>query len=467
MEPLPPTKFAGNSATTEIGQTMTEKEGLSETVDLPEGTSLGRYVIGSRVGAGAMGTVYEAVDPDLNRKLAIKVLKLSSKSSAHRRTAIHRIRREAQALAQLNDPYVVTIHDIGQVEGSVFVVMDFIDGKTLRAWLDEKTRSAKEILRVFGLAGKGLAAAHRAGLVHRDFKPDNVMVTARGRVYVLDFGLARSEISYSNAGAPPRGSVDDNGVSDMRTSGLEDMYSTDSSSLSETTTQIHEKSAPNEAPPPLDTPYQTEVIEEERAQDASNDEQQQRSSELLHEQFTLDGAIVGTPAYMSPEQHLGERTDARTDQFSFSVALYEALFGVLPFGGKNVRARAINVLSGDIGETPRRPGVSSTVRRAVLRGLGRLPAQRHASMEAMLKELSPSTSRWPQFALVGGSAAMLSAALMIAIPSGNDSAKCAPDNGELERIWNPLISEAWAQKSPHRINRRSPRRSTFAVRSLP
>ena len=148
---------------TQVSATVSEYESDMATVDLPYGTLLGRYVVGEKIGAGAMGSVYEAVDPDLNRRLAIKVLKMSESTVTQRRVAVRRIRREAQALAQLNDPHVVTIHDIGQVEGSVFVVMDFIEGLTLRAWLAEKKRPPAEILRVFSLAGRGLAAAHRAG----------------------------------------------------------------------------------------------------------------------------------------------------------------------------------------------------------------------------------------------------------------------------------------------------------------
>lgn len=450
MASLPPHHETVDPAPVEGGQreTVTEHESLHSTVDLPEGTSLGRYVVGSRVGAGAMGTVYEAVDPDLNRKLAIKVLKLTSSSSAHRRTAIHRIRREAQALAQLSDPHVVTIHDIGQIEGSVFVVMDFIDGRTLRAWLDEKTRTPKEILRVFVLAGKGLAAAHRAGLVHRDFKPDNVMVTPRGRVYVLDFGLARSEISYSNAAAPTGGTWEDaEHHNDGTARDLADMYSTDSQSVSETTTQVHEPPASSSECYPTPAAHSTKVLHGNPAQDSSTATQNQvLSSEVLHEQFTLDGAIVGTPAYMSPEQHLGERTDARTDQFSFAVALYEALFGALPFGGKNIRARAVNVISGELGEVPRRRGVSNAVRRAIVKGLGPSPERRHPSMETMLKELSPSTTKWPQFAFVGGVAAAVSAMLMLAVPGDDGASACSRNNEELDDIWNPLVSEAWARK---------------------
>lgn len=449
MESSSPNRSTADGAPTKdaVNETVTELESLQTTVDLPEGTKLGRYIIGSRVGAGAMGTVYEAVDPDLNRKLAIKVLKLTSSSSAHRRTAIHRIRREAQALAQLNDPYVVTIHDIGQVEGSVFVAMDFIEGRTLRVWLDEKTRTPKEILRVFVLAGKGLAAAHRAGLVHRDFKPDNVMVTPRGRVYVLDFGLARSEISYSNAAAPSSGirpTVDLLG--DSASSGNREMYSTDSESLSSTATQAQRASSPHEDAFQPPSSHETQLIEGDNQETSESVETQARSSEVLHEQFTLDGAIVGTPAYMSPEQHLGERTDARTDQFSFSVALYEALFGELPFAGKNVRARAVNVISGELGEVPRRRGVSSSLRRTIITGLGRSPERRHPSMGDMLMELSPSTSNWPQFALIGGGAAIISAALILAVPGTDDAVMCTRSDDEFESIWNPSISEAWAKK---------------------
>lgn len=154
---------------------------------LREGAQLGRYRIVSFVGSGAMGLVYAAHDPALDRKVAIKVLR-----GAQSVTAAVRLEREAQAMARLAHPNVVSVFDVGTFEGRVFVAMEFVEGRTLRAWLQESRRSVEAILEVFIAAARGLHAAHEAGIVHRDFKPDNVFVAQDGRVLVADFGLARA-----------------------------------------------------------------------------------------------------------------------------------------------------------------------------------------------------------------------------------------------------------------------------------
>ncbi|MDI1449896.1 serine/threonine-protein kinase [Polyangium sp. 6x1] len=168
-------------------------------------TKLGRYVTLQPIGAGAMGVVYAAYDPDLDRKVALKLLRRESGRSAAEMQA--RLLREAKALARLSHPNVVAIYDVGTVDDRVFIAMEFVTGTTLGAWLREAPRSFPEVLRALLHAGRGLAAAHEAGLVHRDFKPDNVLVGRDGRVRVTDFGLARSSLveevaTRGEAGAP-------------------------------------------------------------------------------------------------------------------------------------------------------------------------------------------------------------------------------------------------------------------------
>ena len=171
---------------------------------LLEGDKVGRYVILHKVGEGGMGVVYAAYDPELDRKVAIKLL-LSNEggSPKEQEEARTRLMREAQAMAKLSHPNVITVHDVGQFRGQVFVAMEFIEGTTLTRWRTAVPRSWKSILRVFRLAGRGLAAAHKAGLVHRDFKPDNVLLSVGGkdvsRVIVTDFGLARSMAGQTDA----------------------------------------------------------------------------------------------------------------------------------------------------------------------------------------------------------------------------------------------------------------------------
>src|SRR6476646_3750983 len=135
-----------------------------------------------------MGVVYGAYDPELDRKVALKLIR---PGQAVKDTARARLLREAKAIARLQHPNVVAVHDAGMFEEQVFLAMEFVAGGTIKSWLAEKARSWREILDVFIAAGRGLAAAHAAGLVHRDFKPDNVLLDKEGRPRVVDFGIAR------------------------------------------------------------------------------------------------------------------------------------------------------------------------------------------------------------------------------------------------------------------------------------
>ncbi|MBL8743732.1 MAG: serine/threonine protein kinase, partial [Myxococcales bacterium] len=231
------------------------------------GQTIGRYRVIGRLGEGGMGAVLAAHDPELDRTVALKILHESA--GDERGELRDRLAREARAMAKLAHPNVVAVYDVGAdpASGQLFVTMELVDGTTLRDWL-RTPRSSRAILDVFMAAGTGLAAAHAAGLVHRDFKPENVLVGRDGRVRVGDFGLAR----------PPRGA------------------------------------AASDAP--------------------------------LSPTLTRTGAIIGTPAYMAPEQFLGEAADARSDQFAFAVALFEALRGERPFAGASLRELSENVVAG-------------------------------------------------------------------------------------------------------------------------
>jgi serine/threonine protein kinase len=158
-------------------------------------TSIGRYRILGALGAGGMGSVLSAFDPELDRTVALKVLHQDPSTDADELRL--RLAREARAIAKLTHPNVVTVYDVGRDErtGQLFVAMELVEGTTLREWLKRVPRTEGEVLRALVSAGQGLNAAHRAGLVHRDFKPENVLCGNDGRVLVTDFGLAR----------PPRG----------------------------------------------------------------------------------------------------------------------------------------------------------------------------------------------------------------------------------------------------------------------
>src|SRR5262245_27553961 len=155
------------------------------------GTQVGRFIIQAPLGAGGMGVVYAADDPVLERKVALKLIHASDSEGPTSEEWRARLLREARAIARLSHPNVITVHDIGLHGEQLFVAMELVEGDTLRSWLAASPRSWRDIVSVFVAAGRGLLAAHRAGLVHRDFKPDNVLIGHDGRIRVTDFGLAR------------------------------------------------------------------------------------------------------------------------------------------------------------------------------------------------------------------------------------------------------------------------------------
>jgi tetratricopeptide (TPR) repeat protein len=272
--------------------------------DLAAGDRVGRYLIVARVGSGGMGVVYAAYDPQLDRKIALKLLRDGGGDD-------QRLAREAQTMARLDHVNVVPVYDTGvHADGRRFVAMAFIAGTTLRAWLREP-RTWRAIRDTFVAAGNGLAAAHAAGIIHRDFKPDNVLVDERGHVRVGDFGLARA--------------------------------------------------APTSAPP--DQPLATTT------------------------------AIAGTPAYMAPEQLGGQVVDVRADVFAFCVALWEALYGELPFTGKTLGERAQAIERGELHDSSR--AVPRWLRAAVASGLAARAEARPSSMTSLLDRLrDPARARW-------------------------------------------------------------------------
>ncbi len=286
------------------------------------GACLGRYVVLRAIGSGGMGNVYAAYDPELDRKVALKVLRADVLLSEEREEAQSRLRREAQATAKLNHPNVVSVFDIGTVGERLFIAMELIEGLALTEWQAAEPRPWREALKVFAEAGRGLAAAHRVGLVHRDFKPGNVMIAEDGRVRVVDFGLARAVRS----GEP-----------------------------SNNAERLGSRHGPDQ-PPALS--------------------------------LTGRGQTLGTPAYMAPEQHRGIPADARSDQFSYCMALYQALYDELPFGGAARSELRYNVLDGKVREAPEGSPVPGWVRRILLRGLAADPDARFGSMDELLTALA-------------------------------------------------------------------------------
>ena len=320
---------------------------------LANGASLGRFVILGLVGRGAMGEVYAAYDPNLDRKIAIKLVGGNYELDGQANRS--RLMREAQATARISHPNVVVVYEADTLDERVFIAMEFIDGHTLRYWLQARRRTWLEILDVFIAAGRGLAAAHEKDLVHRDFKPDNVMVSASGQVRVMDFGLARRGSTATasvdaDATAPPGGVSVTRGVT-RRDPG-------------------------------------TAVIDPEATQnlDASGRSTAPGTPTAM-DKLTRTGTLMGTPAYMSPEQFRGRYADARSDQFSFCVALYEALYDARPFGGRSLGELAEHVTGGRLIDPPESEAIPSWLRAALKRGLATHPQDRFASMNDLLAEL--------------------------------------------------------------------------------
>ena len=323
---------------------------------LARGVTIGRYVVLALVGRGGMGDVYAAYDPELDRRVAIKLLRVRGgpvdpNLPASQDSGRARLMREAQAIAKLSHPNVVVIYDVGTFQDQVFIAMEFVEGQTVGYWINTQARPWTEVLKVFAAAGRGLAAAHDKGLIHRDFKPDNVMLSAAGQVRVMDFGLAR----------------------------LAGDRSPD---------EHHRPAAAPAVDEPLD-PGSTRILAPKTTGAQTNPPAALAgpSSQVFSQRLTQTGSMVGTPAYMAPEQFLGRATDARTDQFSFCVALYEAVYGDRPFEGSTLYGLTANVIHGKVRPAPAETHVPPWLRKVVRRGLSVEPEQRWPSMNALLAEL--------------------------------------------------------------------------------
>jgi serine/threonine-protein kinase len=305
---------------------------------------LGRFFVLRKLGEGGMGAVYLGYDESLDRRVALKLLHRRAGSPVF-------LQREGQALGRLAHPNVVAVHEIGEHEGRVFLAMELVEGPTLSAWLAEEERPFAALLEVFVQAGSGLQSAHAAGLVHRDFKPDNVLIGKDGRARVADFGIAAPAF----VDAPP----DSGGASEV-----------------------------HQSPSAFATP------------------------------LTADGALVGTPAFMSPEQIRGERATPAGDQWSFCVALYRAAYGAPPFPDAELAELLRSVTEDRPAPPPRRAGVPEWLAPIVLRGLARDPAARFPSMDALLAAIDAHRPRDPDLdpaAVRAGRRSMAAVAFLLSL----------------------------------------------------
>jgi|GEM_PF-3102967 len=357
--------------------------------ELARGDAIGRYIVVRKIGEGGMGVVYAAYDSDLDRKVALKLLR--NADGAANRAARERLLREARAMARLNHPNVITVYEVGTVGQRDFVAMEFIDGGDLEQWAKEHRPSVSDavprrahrefhraVLDIFFQAGRGLAAAHHARLIHRDFKPSNVLVGKDGRVRVTDFGIARI---------------------------LDDGSSIDGGDVA----------TGHEAVGNLAT---------------------------LPVKLSRTGAIVGTPAYMAPEQYGGESVDERTDQFSFCASLYEALYGERPFAGDTFEALSEAVGKGHVRPEPDGTAVPSGLRTVLLRGLSPQRDARYPSMDALLGALRRDTrSATGRYAVVGV-AVLATAGALLGARTGLDAADpCQGSGRAMSEAWNDARRE--------------------------
>ena len=354
---------------------------------------VGRFTVIDRLGEGGMGVVYAAYDELLDRKVALKLLHAAGLAGA----GDDRLLREAQAMARLSHPNIVSVFEVGSFGAQMFIAMEFVRGQSLDAWLRADTRDWHTILPLLLAAGRGLEAAHRAGIIHRDYKPQNTLVGADGSVKVADFGLARAN--------------------------------------TETAAPVHETTT---------------------------------GRRLLQSPLTQHGAVVGTPAYMAPEQHAGQPCDARSDQFSYCVTAYQALYSALPFPTTSLEALLAAVATGRVAAAPPGTSVPAWLRRVILRGLAADPALRWPSMAALLDALArdPAVARRRRLRL-----GLFGAGLGLLGLSGGwfassfAAAACPDSAAELRGVWDddrrrqlagamqatglPFAAATWAHLEPY------------------
>ncbi|WP_224193472.1 serine/threonine-protein kinase [Nannocystis pusilla] len=327
------------------GPTLPSANGALVPAALAPGRSLAeRYTVLDFLGQGGMGLVLAAYDARLDRRVALKLLRTRADGSSGREEKA-RLVREAQSMARLSHPNVVAVYDAGTLEdGSLFIAMEFVEGQTLRRWCAQQPRSWRQVLATYLEAGRGLEAAHAAGLIHRDFKPDNVLVGKDGRARVTDFGLARLKQSEALPAAP----------------------------------EPAEGSSPAGASAPAD--------------------------ELTVTGSVVGTPRYMAPEQLLE----GRRGDVRTDVFSFCASLYEALYGQFAFDGKTLMELMEAHAAGRVKPPPSTSEVPAWVARTVLSGLSRDPSRRPGSMAALLAELAddPQARRRGR-ALAGGLVVLL------------------------------------------------------------
>ena len=382
----------GRGELSQGSETSEQRDGATEPKAGSYGADpvrVGRFTVLRKLGQGGMGIVYAAYDEELDRKVALKLIRSDLLRDERGRA---RMQREAQALARLSHPNVVQVHEISHWDEHDVVTMEFVPGLTLDRWLDARKRSWDEILAVMVQAGRGLEAAHAAGLVHRDLKPSNLIVGDDQRVRVLDFGLARAA---------------NDGDSDPRMH-VADLYETGSERAADPHTEL------------------PGAVTGSRDDSKGMRSETECGSAVFDRMLTATGAKLGTPAYMSPEQHLGRRATPLSDQFSFCLVLYEALYGERPYRARTRDEYATRVIEGEFVIPPVGSGVPVWLRDAVCRGLRAKPAERWSSMTELLAELTRDRRRrWTRLAIAASLVGVFAGGL--ALSSIDQAPLCAFD----------------------------------------
>ena len=402
---MPPRSHGGKRYDSRLGLEDVETQAAATRRSLPvltRGTIVGRYVILDKLGVGGMGVVYRAYDPDLDRRIALKLVRTVSED------ATARLIREAQALAKVSHPNIVQIFDVGVFDETVFIAMELVEGQTLSTWNRESKPTWRVLLAHLIDAGRGLAAAHAAGLVHRDFKPQNAIVGADGRVRVLDFGVARSAAMR----------MPDGSESDPLEASLSGRF------------------AARLALPPDDSDATTNTVLEapRRASERPG------VSDPAMPQIVVS-RITGTPVYMAPEQRRHGLLDARADQFAFAVTCWELLHGARPFQGESLRAYLDAAATGQFRPPPPGNPTPAWVRRVLLRALSAAPGDRYRAMDDVIAALAadPARRRRNLAAILLGGAAAITAVVAIATRPASAS-PCEDAARHLDGVWDPTVA---------------------------
>lgn len=304
--------------------------------DMP--ARLGRYEIVRQLGRGAMGVVYEGLDPNIGRRVAIKTARRDVlETSGRADEMIERFLREAKAAGGLNHAHIITIYDAGEQDGTAYIAMEYIEGSDLQKTIGQRSRfSSEETVALGATVCEALAHAHDNGVVHRDVKPSNIMMLADGTIRVADFGIAH-------------------------------------------------------------------------VKDSS---------------LTQEGAMIGTPHYMSPEQFMGQRVDGRSDLFSVGIILYELLTGEKPFHGEAISTVMHAVIKTDpIDPSALNFSVNNVLSEVIMKSLEKAPSQRYADGRAMAAALRESLKEHPDPAitLVGDAGAVGEKTMLVDSSPGLDA----------------------------------------------